>query len=106
MLIRKPDAIQSSEITPERVWRARRDLILGAGVAAAGLGLPGGRAAPGPRMRPWASRPCCPAGKPLSVMDKQTSLSDITSYNNYYEFGLDKSDPAAHAGKLQTRPGR
>ena len=37
-------------------------------------------------------------------MDKQTSLSDITSYNNYYEFGLDKSDPAAHAGKLQTRP--
>ena len=106
MLIRKPDAIQSSEITPERVWRARRDLILGAGVAAAGLGLPG-----------WAGRACrecargragraARAGKPLSVMDKQTSLSDITSYNNYYEFGLDKSDPAAHAGKLQTRPGR
>ena len=57
MLIRKPDAIQSSEITPE-FWRARRDLILGAGVAAAGLGL-GGRPRL-PRMRPWASRPCCP----------------------------------------------
>ena len=104
MLIRKPDAIQSSEITPERVWRARRDLILGAGVAAAGLGLPGwaGRAwaANAPVGEPAVLR----AGKPLSVMDKQTSLSDITSYNNYYEFGLDKSDPAAHAGKLQTRP--
>ena len=60
MLIRKPDAIQSSEITPERVWRARRDLILGAGVAAAGLGLPGWAGRAGPRMRPWASRPCCP----------------------------------------------
>ncbi len=105
MLIRKPDAILPSEITPERVWRARRDLILGAGAAAAGLSLSG-----------WTSRARAanaPAGElgalpgqasPLSVMDKQTSLSDITSYNNYYEFGLDKSDPAAHAGKLQTRP--
>lgn len=105
MLIRKPDAIQSSEITPERVWRARRDLILGrASPRRAWACRVGGPRLP--RMRPWASRPCCPQASPLSVMDKQTSLSDITSYNNYYEFGLDKSDPAAHAGKLQTRPGR
>ena len=36
-------------------------------------------------------------------MDKQTSLSDITSYNNYYEFGLDKSDPAA-CGQVADAP--
>ena len=104
MLIRKPDAIQSSEITPERVWRARRDLILGAGVAAAGLGLPGWASRAWAANAPVGEPAVLRAGKSLSVMDKQTSLSDITSYNNYYEFGLDKSDPAAHAGKLQTRP--
>ena len=97
MLIRKPDAIQSSEITPERVWRARRDLIPGrrrrGGPGPAGVG---GRACR-ECARGRAGR-AARAGKPLSVMDKQTSLSDITSYNNYYEFGLDKSDPAAHAG--------
>ncbi|KAG0917323.1 hypothetical protein G6F31_021322 [Rhizopus arrhizus] len=37
-------------------------------------------------------------------MDKLTSLADVTPYNNYYEFGVDKGDPAANAGKLQTRP--
>ena len=63
MLIRKPDAIQSSEITPERVWRARRDLILGAGVAAAGLGLPG-----------WAGRAAnAPVGEPAVLPGQQAS---------------------------------
>jgi len=37
-------------------------------------------------------------------MDKPTRYEDVTSYNNYYEFGTDKSDPARHAGRLKTRP--
>ncbi|WYX11835.1 protein-methionine-sulfoxide reductase catalytic subunit MsrP [Achromobacter xylosoxidans] len=104
MLIRKPDDIVPSEITTEAVWRSRRDLILRAGVTAAGLGLPG-----------WATRSAFAQGAgagvlagqanaAFSVMDKQTSFADITSYNNYYEFGVDKGEPAANAGKLQTRP--
>ena len=104
MLIRKPDDIIPSDITSEAVWRSRRDLILRAGVAAAGLGLPG-----------WAARGAFAqgaaagtlAGQPnaaFSVMDKQTSFADITSYNNYYEFGVDKGEPASNAGKLRTRP--
>lgn len=104
MLIRKPDDIVPSDITTEAVWRSRRDLILRAGVVAAGLGLPG-----------WATRSAFAqgagagalAGLPnaaFSVMDKQTSFADITSYNNYYEFGVDKGEPASNAGKLQTRP--
>ncbi|OAS85239.1 mononuclear molybdenum enzyme YedY [Achromobacter xylosoxidans] len=103
MLIRKPHDIVPSDITTEAVWRSRRDLILRAGVAAAGLGLP------------WATRSAFAqgagagalAGQPnaaFSVMDKQTSFADITSYNNYYEFGVDKGEPASNAGKLQTRP--
>ncbi|KNY12283.1 sulfoxide reductase catalytic subunit YedY [Achromobacter piechaudii] len=102
MLIRKPDDILPSEITDETVWRSRRELMLRAGLTAAAVGLPG-----------WASRSAFAqdagalTGKPngsLSVMDKPTSLADVTSYNNYYEFGVDKGDPAANAGKLQTRP--
>lgn len=102
MLIRKPADIVPSEITDEAVWRSRRELMLRAGLTAAAVGLPG-----------WATRSAFAqdagalTGKPnasLSVMDKQTSLADVTSYNNYYEFGVDKGDPAANAGKLQTRP--
>jgi sulfoxide reductase catalytic subunit YedY len=43
---------------------------------------------------------------PLSTDKKPTSLEDITSYNNYYEFGTDKADPAAYAGALTTKPWR
>ncbi|KQZ98949.1 MAG: protein-methionine-sulfoxide reductase catalytic subunit MsrP [Achromobacter sp.] len=102
MLIRKPDDYLPSEITSETVWRSRRELMLRAGVAAAAAGLPG-----------WATRAAhaqetgALPGKSnpaFSVMDKQTSLADITSYNNYYEFGVDKGEPAKNASKLQTRP--
>jgi sulfoxide reductase catalytic subunit YedY len=37
-------------------------------------------------------------------MEKPTTLGDATSYNNYYEFGTDKGDPAQHAHTLKTRP--
>jgi len=37
-------------------------------------------------------------------MDKPTPYKDVTGYNNFYEFGTDKSDPAEHAGTLKTRP--
>lgn len=102
MLIRKPDDIVSSEITSETIWHSRRDLILRAGTVAAAAGLPG-----------WTARSAFAqdagalpgkANPAFSIMDKQTSLADVTSYNNYYEFGVDKGDPAENAGKLQTRP--
>jgi sulfoxide reductase catalytic subunit YedY len=38
------------------------------------------------------------------VMDKPNRLADITSYNNFYEFGTDKADPARYAQALKTRP--
>jgi sulfoxide reductase catalytic subunit YedY len=41
---------------------------------------------------------------PISTVEKQTPYKDVTTYNNYYEFGTDKSDPAETAGKLKTRP--
>ncbi|MCG3189416.1 MAG: Protein-methionine-sulfoxide reductase catalytic subunit MsrP [Burkholderiaceae bacterium] len=91
-----------SEITPQPVYQARRRWI----AAAAGAWLV-------PRTV-RAADPPAPMGAPLPgtrsavpgalTMDKSTSLADATSYNNFYEFGLDKSDPAEYARALKTRP--
>jgi sulfoxide reductase catalytic subunit YedY len=90
-----------SEITPEAVWRERRRWLAGAGMAAATLSmgaLPRAFAAAAPsESLPAQFSPA------HSVMDKPTSFEDATHYNNFYEFGLDKTDPADHAGKLVTR---
>jgi sulfoxide reductase catalytic subunit YedY len=90
----------ASEITPEAIYRNRRLLLqaLAAG-AAAGSGL----------MAQAADAPATLKGLPSSVagamtMEKPTSLEDATHYNNFYEFGTSKSDPARYAGKLRTDP--
>ncbi len=89
MLIRRAPDIRSSEITPEPLYFGRREFIAAASAAAAGLALP-------PALQ------AMPAGR--SADDKPNSLEDITHYNNFYEFGTDKEDPAKHAGTLRTRP--
>ena len=93
MLIRRPDPIKPSEITPRSAWLSRRQLI--AGAAAWGM-LPAAALAEAfPNLRKSDYR----------VDDSPTSQKDITHYNNFYEYGLDKGDPSANApGKLKTRP--
>jgi sulfoxide reductase catalytic subunit YedY len=104
MLIRKPSDVLPSEITPEQVWRSRRAWMLRAAAGTAALGMAGwgGRAAhaAAPALAPLAGTP----NGQFAIMDKPTSYDDITSYNNYYEFGVDKGDPARHAAALRTRP--
>ncbi len=98
MLIRRPPDLLPSEITPEPLTRGRRALLkgLGAGAALAGLGLPQiSQAGSLGTLRP----------SPLSSDEKLTPLKSVTGYNNFYEFGTDKEDPARHApGRLKTRP--
>jgi len=109
MIIRRPADIPSSEITPESTYLRRREFIAraaGLGVAFAGATLLGG-AACGTRDAGGADSAdgaLSPEGGPTSLDDKPTSFEDITSYNNYYEFGTDKADPKANAGQLRTRP--
>jgi methionine sulfoxide reductase catalytic subunit len=99
MLIRRPSDIVSSEITPRGVYLRRREFIAGA----AALGLGSGLSAVLPAAP--AAAPLNAAKSPLSTTDeKLTPLKDITSYNNFYEFGTDKDDPAKHAHTLTTRP--
>jgi sulfoxide reductase catalytic subunit YedY len=91
MLIRRPDDIPSSEITPEHEYLNRRDFL---GAAAALIGV---AAAP-------AALAACTRGERVQA-DEPTPLEDITRYNNFYEFGTDKGDPARYApGLLHTRP--
>lgn len=98
---------KSSEITEEWVYRDRRRLLAAAGFgigAMSAIGVDGlsaqGRSPPG--RDALAKLPG--AASPLSTIEKQTSYEDITSYNNFYEFGTEKGDPARHSGTLVTRP--
>ncbi|MGE5648968.1 MAG: protein-methionine-sulfoxide reductase catalytic subunit MsrP [Bacillota bacterium] len=109
MLIkRNPNGIDipfTSEITPRAVFESRRSFIrqLTAGA------LAGGTIAD-MLMREAFAQPA--EGKKLAaapnpayrVMDKPTEYKDATTYNNFYEFGTDKSDPAQYAGALKTSP--
>ena len=102
--------ILSSDITPQALYESRRDWLKAAGLLGvgglAGLALPG-VAAPAPsagpgRLPKLAATPSKVAG--AMSLDKLTRYQDATSYNNFYEFGTDKSDPAQHAHSLKTRP--
>ena len=100
----------SSEITPEGVYQQRRDLIRLMAGGAAGAALAGwagrealaqGVAKPGK----LAALPGAKSGVAGAVtMEKVTDYKDATTYNNFYEFGTDKADPAKNAGTLVTKP--
>jgi sulfoxide reductase catalytic subunit YedY len=92
MLINRPPDIPSSEITDESLYTTRREFLLAAGFGAAAVGglLPFSRAA-----LPW---------KRGRDDDELTPWDDVTGYNNFYEFGTGKGDPARNAGTLRSRP--
>src|SRR2546430_16398419 len=95
--------IPSSEITPLSAYLRRRD-FLALGAAGAGALLLGGRSVSGaPKEQHGAKLPSVKQSS-YTLDDKKTPFADITNYNNFYEFGTDKDDPARHAGKLKTRP--
>jgi sulfoxide reductase catalytic subunit YedY len=107
IIIRRPADILSSEITAESVYLARREFIAhagGMGVALAGASLLGlGCSAGDARAEREGGRVAASAGGAVA-QEKTNSYEDITSYNNYYEFGTDKSDPKENAQQLRTRP--
>jgi sulfoxide reductase catalytic subunit YedY len=101
-----------SDITPREVFEQRRELLktLAAGAAGTALALWAARDAyaqgasptgPG-RLPKLAAQRSTVEG--AVVMDKLTAYEHVAGYNNFYEFGLDKSDPARLAHTLRTRP--
>ena len=100
----------SSEITSERVYRERRALIKLMATGAAGAALAGwaGREAMAQGLARPGKHAALAAGKTAvagaMTMDKVTDYKDASTYNNFYEFGTDKADPAKNAGTLVTSP--
>ncbi len=104
MLIRKPGDIPSSEITPQHVWNNRRRFIAAAAATAGVVALEGKRLLR-PEAAVEAATKLTTVKSPLSTPGlTPTSYKDITSYNNYYEFGTGKSDPSENAQHFQTYP--
>jgi methionine sulfoxide reductase catalytic subunit len=104
----------SSEITPRTVYEGRRQWLRQLAAGTGGAVLAGwaardaqAQAASAPAGRPGKLAPLPGARSAVPgamTMDKPTAYADASTYNNYYEFGTDKADPARNAGKLQTRP--
>ncbi|SET26181.1 protein-methionine-sulfoxide reductase catalytic subunit MsrP [Variovorax sp. OV084] len=99
----------SSEITPRAAYESRRDMLKLMAGGAAGAALAGfaSREAWAQVERPnkLAPLPGAKSAVPGAMsMEKLTDYKDASTYNNYYEFGTDKADPAKNAGTLKTRP--
>ncbi|KPF44693.1 protein-methionine-sulfoxide reductase catalytic subunit MsrP [Rhizobium sp. AAP43] len=94
MPVYHPPKIASSEITSKSLYLGRRDFIAASGGALAAAAFSSSAFAAPLKAAPSAYK----------VDDKLTSKEDVTSYNNFYEFGTGKEDPSRNAGSLKTRP--
>jgi len=100
MLIQKPADIRYSEVTPKGLYFDRRKFL--AGIPAAFLGArellsPSARAQAGTKLPALAQ-------SPFSTSEKENSFEDVTHYNNFYEFGTDKDQPAKLSRNFKTTP--
>ena len=115
MLIGRPDVIPSSQITDERLYLDRRTFLVAAGIvgaAASAFAVPrllrgpaGGAGGAGDGGA--AGGAAATGGGDGEVVDAQDEVTEerrVTTYNNYYEFGLGKEDPAANAQRFRTKP--
>ena len=92
MLIKKSADIRYSEVTPKALYFNRRKFL--AGIPAAFLAA---RARAGTKLPDLAK-------SPFSTSEKENTFNDVTHYNNYYEFGTNKDEPAEYAKNFKTSP--
>jgi sulfoxide reductase catalytic subunit YedY len=100
--VKRRSEVSPAEITPQGVYLDRRRFLrLGAGSAVAAAALSGGLWEPA-----WAGTKLSKVvkGGPYNAKDELTPYESVISYNNFYEFGTDKEDPARLAGSLKPRP--
>ncbi|MBV6521657.1 MAG: Protein-methionine-sulfoxide reductase catalytic subunit MsrP [Gemmatimonadaceae bacterium] len=103
MIIRRtpPHPIASSEITPESVYLNRRQFLEEAGLlSVVALAMPSDLG----RSRVAQPQSAYPTTMGSDLRSELTPWDDVTTYNNFYEFGTDKSDPAANARTFRPRP--
>ncbi len=100
MLIRRTAGIPFSEITPEALYTDRRTFV---GIAA-GAGLLAAAGIAGSTLGRGRGAMNAIGDLGGAPEDKLTPYDDVTTYNNFYEFGTSKADPSRHAGSLRTHP--
>jgi sulfoxide reductase catalytic subunit YedY len=106
MLVRKAETLTYADVTPRQVYLNRRKFLASMGIAGAAafagrelfqLAVPSGKV--------YAATKFASLQKsPFSTSEKQNTFEDVTHYNNFYEFGTDKSDPAKYAKDFKTSP--
>src|SRR5664279_2320611 len=106
MSIRNPWELGSNEITPKATYLNRRQVLRSMGLG--GAALLGGNlishlAFPTARVQA-GTKLTASVKSPFSTTEKQSTFEDVTHYNNFYEFGTDKSDPSKNAGNFRTSP--
>ncbi len=96
MLVKNSPDVRSSEITPQHLYLSRREFVRSATAAlAAGLALP--------RIG-FAGQQLAITKRLATTTDALTPYKAVTTFNNFYEFGSDKSDPAKNGGSFAPRP--
>src|SRR5262245_49493156 len=113
MLIKNSDDIKSSELTDQKTYLNRRVFMRGAvlagSVAATGfvyrkLNPPAAELPKGETIQPATGTPPAESSNAFTTNEARTSLTDITNYNNFYEFSTEKRAVAAAATGFVTRP--
>jgi sulfoxide reductase catalytic subunit YedY len=106
MLIRRKPELTYADVTPKEIYFNRRKFLKAMGVAGA-VAFTGGNllelASPSRTVYAGAKFPNL-IKSPFSTTEKETPYQDVTHYNNFYEFGIDKDAPAKNAQKFRTSP--
>jgi methionine sulfoxide reductase catalytic subunit len=110
MLIKHPPDLRESEVTSRDIYIRRREFLKVAGntaLAVTAAGAIGGvltSTGDAEAQNPNAAKLTNLKKSPFDTTEKLNSYKDVTTYNNFYEFGLDKADPARYSGTLKPRP--
>jgi sulfoxide reductase catalytic subunit YedY len=102
LLIRKPSDIRPSEITSKDAYLNRRDFLKGGAIAGGSILAGPALSAVLPEQRRAALEGVVPSE--FSTDEVQNSFTDITSYNNFWEFGRAKDDPFRNSQEFDPRP--
>ena len=104
MLIKRPSDIPSSEITDKKVYLNRRQFIQATGTAVAAAGAVLSQPLLSAQQPAPHGRKLITKKSPLSTSETPNSWEHITTYNNFYEFGTDKNEPAVYSRKFNPEP--